>query len=288
MPCIHGTADMEPFKRSCQNDAPHLLIFSKDRACQLDSLLRSIKDHFVPLPESITVLYKTTTPEFLKGYRILEDKKIFAKAQFIKEQKFEQDVHRVMAGFSDDSLVMFFVDDNIVFKQCDVRTVLDAFTQKHLFVSTRVSRNYPQDTAPVFLQNDSYLEWKWNYNKRHWVTWNYPFSVDGNIFHGNHIKKIIQKISFSAPNSFEGHMHFCRHAWWIKRIPLALSLKDVSVFNNPLNKVQTEGETWHKEVTAEYLNEKYCDGYCIDNTPIYNSGPTATHFSAMVSFVKLF
>jgi hypothetical protein len=150
----------------------------------------------------------------------------------------------------------------------------------------RASRAYPADTPPEFMTDGEFLEWKWNYSKRKWVTWNYPFSVDGNIYHARHMKKIIKKISFAAPNSFEGAMHTYRHAWWIKRIARALALPDAVVFNNPLNRVQTEGETWHRDLTAEHINKKYVEGYCIDNSVFYNSRPDSTHCAVDVSFIK--
>lgn len=264
----------------------HLIILSKDRACQLDSLLRGIHDHFLVPYEGITVLYRATTAAFEAGYDALAKRRICDTITWRPEKGFSLDVRDIIGALGDDSLVMFLVDDTIVFRPCVLDKALAAFTDKHLFISLRASRSYPADVPPEFITDGDFLEWKWNYSRWKWVTWNYPFSVDGNIFHAGHIKKVVKKISFEAPNSFEGRMHTYRHAWWIKRIARALALPDAVVFNNPLNRVQAEGETWHNNVQVEYLNDKYLAGMQIDNSVLYRAKPSATHYAVPLSFVE--
>jgi hypothetical protein len=263
-----------------------IVVFSKDRACQCDSLLRSLRDHFRAQTAGITVLYRATTAAFRSGYDMLMRRSIIKGITWRPEKTFPDDVRDIVGGFGNDSLVMFLTDDAVIFKHCVLDRVLDVFTDKHLFVSLRASRTYAEDTPPEFIAHGAYLEWKWNYSRRKWVTWNYPFSVDGNIFHARHLKKVVGKISFKAPNSFEGRMHAYRHTLWVKRIAYALAAAEAVVFNNPLNRVQTEGRTWHKNVTAEYLNERYLAGLEIDNGELYRAAPSATHFAVPVSFVR--
>lgn len=254
------------------------IIFSKDRPLQLDSLLRSIKDHFQIPFNKIIILYKSSSHLFQEGYRKLIDRKIIPNCQWINENEFRNDLYNVLRSFEEDSLIMFLVDDDIFFKQFEGPNVLNAFSDKHLFISLRASRDYKNDIQPRFLKTNEYLEWKWNYNRKKPVTWNYPFSIDGNIFHTSIIKKIVSNISFSAPNTFEGNMHIYRHAWWLKRIKLALAPLKPAVVNNPLNKVQTEGETWNRNISVESLNQKYLEGFQIDNSVFYSSEPTGIHY----------
>jgi hypothetical protein len=269
--------------------APNLdiVIFSKDRACQCDSLLRSIRDNFRAPYVSLTVLYKASGPAFQAGYDLLAARSELQRATLRPQRSFYEDVRSLCNGLDDTSQVMFLVDDDIVFRPCDISAAAEAFTDEHLFISLRASRSYAGDGAPRFLSDGPYLEWKWNYHTRSWVTWNYPFSVDGNIFHADHIKKIIRNIAFDAPNSFEGRMHTYRHAWWIKRIKKALALPEAAVFNNPLNRVQTESETWHADVSADSMNEHFLNGMRIDNAALYAARPGATHHSVELSFVQL-
>jgi hypothetical protein len=263
-----------------------IVIFSKDRACQLDSLLRSLRDNFRGQHSGITVLYKATAPAYANGYEKLKQFSGNDTISWQQEKSFQNDAARILNGLDPDSLVMFLVDDDSMFRPCVLDEILDAFTDEHLFISLRVSRAYKADTPPKFLRTDTFLEWKWNFSKRRWVTWNYPFSIDGNIFHAKHIQKIISKIIFEAPNSFEGRMHAFRHHWWVKRIKKALTPLEPAVFNNPLNKVQVESDTWHGDVSAASLNEAFLSGMRINNAALYSARPDATHYSVAVSLEK--
>lgn len=262
------------------------IVFSKDRACQCASLLDSIADHLRPIPASITVLYRATDPDFAAGYQLASAKARCAGITWRAEISFATDVRGICMGMPDESPVMFLVDDDIVHREAALEGTLDAFTKEHLFVSLRASRTYAADTPPSFLHEGEYLEWKWNYAKRRWVTWNYPFSVDGTIFHASHLKRMVNEIDFEAPNSFEGRMHARRHAWWVKRIAKALAPADAVVFNNPLNRVQTEGETWNAGVSPAEINRAFLDGMRIDNARLYAAKPTGTHFDAGLHFAK--
>jgi hypothetical protein len=264
----------------------NIVILSKDRACQVLSLLQSLRDHFNAPCTGITVLYRATSPAFAAGYELARGETAADGLRWQQEQSFRGDVAALCSRLDDEALAMFLVDDDIVHREAPLGGVLGAFTKNHLFVSLRASRAYGCDTPPEFIVADPYLEWKWNYSKRKPVTWNYPFSIDGNIFHAAHIKKIIREISFAAPNSLEGRMHAYRHRWWVKRIKKALAPLDAVVFNNPLNRVQAEGETWNAGVSPDEINRAFLGGMRIDNPRLYAARPTATHFDAGLHFVK--
>jgi hypothetical protein len=264
----------------------HCIVFSKDRACQCASLLESLSDHLRPFPASLTVLYRASTSDFAAGYALAQANARCDNMIWRPEISFETDVRGLVFGQNDSSLVMFLVDDDIVFREAELNTVLDFFTKEHLFVSLRASRSYTADQPPEFTGSDPCLRWQWNFSKRKLGTWNYPFSVDGNIFHAGHLKRMVNEIDFAAPNSFEGNMHARRHAWWVKRIKYALAPKEAVVFNNPLNRVQTEGETRHAGVSAQEINQAFLTGMRIDNATLYDTQPTETHFEAGIPFVK--
>jgi hypothetical protein len=264
----------------------HIIIFSKDRACQLDSLLRSIRDHFAVPIQRIDVLYRSSGDDFSRGYEQTISRKILPNISWTAETSFRQNLTDKVAELDDKDLVMFLVDDDVVFRRFDNAGVFAALSPRHLFISLRASRTYADDIPPQFLISDGWLEWKWNYHKDGPVTWNYPFSVDGNVFRAAVIKKVLRRIRFSAPNSFEGEMHRYRHAWWIKRTKLALAPLEAVVVNNPLNKVQTEGDTWHQDVSAESLNRTYLDGYHINNGSLCAQNPTAIHYPMKLEFER--
>ena len=110
-----------------------IIIFSKDRALQLDSLLRSIKDNFKISFESIYILFNTSDNIFANGYKILMGRNYFNNIHWIKEKYFRDDIIEIINGLSDDSKVMFIVDDDIVFRPFKEKYLLGYLTNKHLF-----------------------------------------------------------------------------------------------------------------------------------------------------------
>jgi hypothetical protein len=267
-------------------DPLHIVIFSKDRACQLHSLLESMCDHFRGLKYSLSIVYRASEEAFTEGYHQLISHSPLADMRWIEEKDFREDLLHIINELPSESFVMFLVDDDIVFRPLLHNDVMRAFSHKHLFISLRCSRDYVKYLQPSFLSIDPVLEWKWNYGRKKSLSWNYPFSVDGNIFHTKHIQKIIRTLDFKAPNSLEGRLHHYRHTWWVKWVRGALAPQHAVIVNNPLNKVQTEGETWHNNGDIASLNQMYCKGYRIDNQPLYRALPDDTHFAMDITFKK--
>lgn len=264
----------------------HIVVFSKDRAAQLDSLLRSIHDHFAVRFTTLTVLYRATTDAYAAGYE-LAGTRTTLPVTWQPERDFRADLLALINGLPRDHLIMFLVDDDIVFRRFDDRSLLEQFSPKHLFISLRCSRRYPALTPPPFIESTRYLEWRWNYGRRKRYGWNYPFSLDGNIFHVRHMQRALPRVRFKAPNSLEGNLHTYRHKWWVKRIRLALAPAEAVVVNNPLNRVQTEGETPHQDVDPQMMNREYLAGKIIDNSQYYANPPTHVHNPAPLAFVSV-
>jgi hypothetical protein len=87
-----------------------ICIFSKDRACQLELLLKSIK-RFVKDwdKQKIGIIYKASDKSYENGYDLV--KKKHPEFTYIFETNFHKDV----LGFFKETfkLVMFLVDDDV-------------------------------------------------------------------------------------------------------------------------------------------------------------------------------
>ncbi len=264
--------------------ALHIIVFSKDRAAQLDCLLRTIAKNLTSPLGHVYVLYRSSSDEFRSGYDRLRTR-VSKQIRFVEEQNFRTDLFSILAGIEDESFLMFLVDDDIMLAPIDVTTLLTSFTKRHLFISLRCSRTYP-GKLPFFFRTDPILEWRWDYQRKP-VTWNYPFSVDGNMFASGHIKKLIKSIDFQGPNSLEGRLHRIRHhRWSIRFRPRALGPTSPVIVNNPMNSVQTEGSTWHQDISPEMLNREFLSGKIIDDQPFYSHVPSGTHEAISVRFVS--
>jgi len=265
----------------------NIIIFSKDRACQINSLLRSLKDNFYYTPDTVSILYKYTNSGFEDGYNKVISENIITNINWLREIDFKSNVRDLVLKMSPESLIMFLVDDNIIFRKIDITPTVANFHHKHLFISLRASRSYPRDKdLPFFSETNGFLEWQWQVKRKKSNTWNYPFSVDGNIYQSVRMQQILNNLTFAAPNSFESAMHAYRKCRWIRQINKAISPIEPAIFNNPLNRVQTEGTTWHKDIDPEFINKKYLAGFKIDNSKLYACKPMDTHDDMGLHFVS--
>lgn len=276
-----------------------LIIFSKDRACQLDLLIRTIRKQLhLPLG-NINIIYYATSHKYERGYERLKGKKILP-ATWRRQKKFKTDlIHCLRECEKQTPLVMLLVDDIVFFKSvheiAPIRALLD--DERIISVSTRQAREYTPYRLPEFEASRDYLLWSWQNADP--GTWGYPMSVDGNIFRSHDLVSFIEEVYFKAPNSLEAKLanNAARAAgrWKPQRFasrvvslfrsvdPLykkrtcSVAYLEAKIFNNPLNRVQTEGSTWHGDIDAEKLNEAYLTGRIINDCPFYETAPQAPH-----------
>jgi hypothetical protein len=263
-----------------------IVIFSKDRACQLDSLLRSLNDRLIGSNRPVFVLFKATTDRFKEGYARLKGKKILDGMVWVEEKKFRTDFLDLLNALNNDFMVMFLVDDIVFHRRIQIEELLPFFGKRHLFISLRCSRNYKADRQPRFLRTGNFLEWRWTFRSSPRGVWNYPFSLDGNIYRKKLIADACARLDFKGPNSLERELHSLRWNLFVRWRNKAIAPTEAVLFNNPLNLVQTEGKNWHQNISATDLNEKYLAGFCIDNSPLYLTRPEAVHYAVRADLLK--
>ena len=242
------------------------LIFSKDRACQLDLLLRSIDKNFMHVTGKVHVLWKATTPAFEAGYhRVIER---FPNVIMWTESDFKENTKNLLNLME---YVCFFVDDNFVYQppnilgrqvECVMERVEEAggFSFR-LGLNTIVQDPYTNaivSPLPVFHNIENLvMAWDWTSIPRN--NFGYPFSVDGHVYKASLIAKNIEDVC-PNPNALEGRFP-------IDKIPRGMfSLQQSSVINNPLNLVGSSNNNagmYHPR-SLEELNAKYLEGQQIN------------------------
>ena len=92
-----------------------VLIFSRERPCQLDLLLRSIRRH--AYYSTVSVLYRADTPDAIKGYmHVLEEHGDWIR--YVPERVFEDDVRFWLARAG--ATCGFLVDDDVFYRDAPV------------------------------------------------------------------------------------------------------------------------------------------------------------------------
>jgi len=265
------------------------LIFSRDRACQLDLLLRSIRDNFKDI-KAVYVLAKGTTLEYWQGYWKVSD--YIQKPPRVLIRNEGDDFRKMtLQSIRTDCIypyTIIFSDDDVVIRPVDLdilRHYKDDVNAITLRMGKHITYCYAKDVymdLPTFVEQDKYMLWNWQQYRRD-LDWGYPMSMAGNIWRTEPLKELWNKIDFTAPNWIEGYM--VGHAPRDK--PYTVSFKEQHVYNVANNLVQTVCKNRHSgKYPVEELNQKFLDGYRISTETLYGKTFNSANGEAEYKLIK--
>lgn len=239
----------------------NFIIYSKDRAMQLELLLRSMKIYFAEwIGFEYHILYKCSNDRFKEGYDKIKGIHKEINFKYIEETNFkEQTISFIYERYPH---VCFFVDD-LYFKSPFSILSRSFYKYKHddrvyclsLRMSPHISKCYTEgvDSPPPELDED--LMWSWRGCKGDWA---YPASLDAHIFRTFEILPLLKSLPYENPNTLEGQL-----ACHPIDKPLMVCCPESVVVNNPINKVQTVNGNSCGDISQEDLNEKFLGGKII-------------------------
>jgi hypothetical protein len=239
------------------------VVFSMDRALQLDGLLRSFFWNKIGDCD-IKVIYRTSNYNHKRSYQIVEER-FKDKVEFFEEtENFKSTLVNVLNQLKCGKL--FFLVDDIIFTEnfdCGFLSTID--TSKFIFsLRMGIHLNYSYvvnktQKLPHFIDKDNgFLFWDWSNSEYDWA---YPLSVDGHIFSVEEIKVLASHFDYKGPNSFENILQK-EKILFSKRF--GMSFKKARIFNNPCNKVQIEVINLHGEMHQDDLLKIWEGGQEID------------------------
>lgn len=246
------------------------LIFSRNRPAQLDALLMSLERN-APGVFDITVLWRSTSPEFYRGYlRLLE---INSYASILEhEGDFRTDVMRYLP---ERGPVVFFTDDSILYRP--LPSIPDVFGADLAAFSLRLGANttrcYPHNRDQRVPDQFETLWWPdeaanqtamWDWREAD-GDFGYPASLDGHIMLATDVRHMIGNQGFTNPNTLEDVLAF--HARG--RLPHALAAFGQScLVGIPANRVADTHDTNRagdlSSYSIETLNSLFLDGYRVN------------------------
>jgi len=264
-----------------------IIIFSKDRAMQLDALLGSFF-HFAKNPPALKIIYRASSNPFESAYDEVKTAYIANNVEFIKEQNFKADLTTALETIN--SSKVFFLVDDIIFKETvdfnyfekidPKKQILSLRLGKHLnFAYTLQKEQKLPDLSPS-KEFNQLLSWDWNLAEYDWA---YPLSVDGNLFDTSEVKIMVNHLNYKAPNSFEEALQLMTPLYAQRR---GLCFEKSVIVNNPCNKVQTENPNVHGAITIEELNNKWLEGYRIDFKTFQGIENKSAHQELPLKFIK--
>jgi hypothetical protein len=240
----------------------NIIVFSKDRACQLELFLRSF-NHLVKNADryDIKVLYTYSTDAFKQGYDKLMGMAT-PNVTFVKETSFKQDMIRLI--YPDNPHTVFFVDDNVFKEDFDFYDWQMDFLDWDERIACRSLRLHPNLTFCYPTQKPMKKPVFGDKNIFEWTNaegdFGYPMSQDGHIFRTKDILPFHVELDYTGPNTLEGQLVHKRHLMGKNMICYDRS----PVMNNPINKVQSVNNNVCGTITAERLNEEFLGGHIIE------------------------
>lgn len=240
------------------------IVFSKDRACQLNLLLESINKN-APGIFDLTVIYLASSEKFKSGYELIIP--AFPNVKFIEQgEDFKVDVLQLL---TDSTLTCFFTDDDIIYKPITGEDIIKSMAEDDdLFCfSLRMGQNvkfcYTLNVDNVLHNYEDHgrmIKWDWTV---HYCDFGYPLSVDGHVFRTKEIAKMIRKVAFKNPNELEINLQI------FDNFPKAkmASYKESTLVNTPNNIVNDVVPNRNAQtfgISAHELNKRLLAGEFID------------------------
>jgi len=247
------------------------IIYSKDRASQLDLLLRSI-DKYAKGKIDCHVIYRASNVLFMEAY----DKLFAGSRQYgcLRAKGYETDfrdntLHVVTVNPC--KLFGFFTDDTVLFKPFSLteNDILEEMNAQNCYAfSLRSGLNI---TKQCHYRDEGYVHPKivvqdddlfmWDTSKHSYATNNgRPMSIDGNFFTYDELLKSLVEFPWNCPRTLDGID--------VKYIgPYMMSFKHSIAVNIPVN--LTAGgyaDNWghFHQYSLECLNDKFLEGHPID------------------------
>lgn len=254
-----------------QNLKINTIIFSKDRACQLNLLLDSI-DKYYPNLFNINILYTGSTNRYLNGYERTKSK--FPNINWCLEKNMSEDVIALVD--QPYPLTMFLTDDSFFFASIyEPETIIYKLSKENGFAcfSFRIGANTNRNF--IYDGSSGYIIYQWrNYSDGYL---SYPMSVDGHVFKTNVILEKMLKIERTMPNVIEGQLsRICAP----EMPPFMSCYSQSSLVTCPVNRVQDIFTNWYGKThpqSQEYFNEQYLLGKKIDLSKLSNIQVTSPH-----------
>lgn len=257
------------------------ILFSKDRAMQLDAALKSFFLHCRDVNNiEMKVIYKASNPMFEGQYAELIGE--YASVEFLQETDFGT---QVLSSVQPGRYVLFLVDDNIFTRDFSLLPIME--TLEHhtdaLGFSLRLGRNtrycYMSDheqKLPDFHKIEhGFLKYQW-VGAEH--DFGYPLEVSSSLYRAGDLIPLLQHIAYSNPNTLEAQM--AAHAYLYNGKRFLLCSECSVTFCNPANKVQSvynnRGGT-NVQYTIHELSRMFAKGIRIDVEKYAGFMPNACH-----------
>ena len=278
------------------NNHVNIVIFSYNRAMQLDYLIRSI-DAFVKLPSyDVTVIYHCE-PDHRESYAILIQK-YTGRVKFICRAPCNSFISDILPTFfrfygnaywywkyeylrknldnfkvlfemflrqSSAAFVLLFTDDAILYNTFSLSSEIMSKLRENpaqYSYTAMVGRNITGVPDNILVEND-HCSWNY-YDKQSGTHWNWVFGVDGRVYERANLYQMVRKYLYESAITLEafGVKYVRRH----RLFSLGMSPLTSQVISVAINRVSTITNNYSGNIEVNFLKTKFIDGYALEYT----------------------
>src|SRR6266511_1190763 len=233
------------------------VVFSRDRALQLDAFLQSVRLYAPGLFGDLAVIYRATAAPFADGYRALVRE--WPDVTWREETAFGSDVTQ---SLGDRPFVVFHTDADLYFARVASFYVADEVACFSFRLGLNTTYCYPLDfdeqVTPEREERD-WIAWRWREHGR--GAFGYPLALNGHVFAFEDVRRWVQQSEFSNPNELEVSLQAFLH----ELPPLMASFRESRIVNVPANRVNESFANRNAGMhDIRELNERFLRGERID------------------------
>jgi hypothetical protein len=260
-------------------DGLKCIVFSRDRAMQLDAFLGSVEHHVPALYDEIVVLYRATTERHIFAYAVLKEER--PAATWIEESLFRDDL---LALRDRERLVAFHTDDDVFFAPVQPFELRDDEVCFTLRLGLNTTYCYPLDLTEQLSEpqiEENRVSWDWRLQGP--GAYSYPLALNGHVFRAEEAHEWLEDVAYSNPNELESALQ----ALGEKVQPRMGSFLHSVVVSIPANIVNETFPNRHagRDDVGE-LNERFLAGERIDTPAMDFKHVSACHEEIELKFAS--
>jgi hypothetical protein len=236
-----------------------LIIFSKDRAAQLELLLRSMEKFGLDKCLDVYIIHTYSDAEFARGYvELIKQYQYEGPFTFTIEQP---DVKSQVLGLIRDDNFGFSADDNYFWREPprkDFDNLVENVTAFSLRLGFNTVRQDPFNDvwqAPLSIYDDEGDTIRWDASLYHPLhNYGFPFAFDLHLFNRTVVLPLLKSCQFKTPNQLETEMVKNGEPY----PKFIRSFKESCAVNNPITNMSQI--TQSLELDLREINRRFCDG----------------------------
>jgi hypothetical protein len=233
------------------------IVFSRDRAMQLDAFLDRVERYARDLFARLVVIYTSTSTQFEEAYARLELDRPWAR--WVREEDFRDDLLRAIDAAE---TTVFHTDDDVYYRPPGSIGLRDDEVCFTLRLGVNTTYCYPLDLDERLLEpsfDGDRVSWDWR--RQGPGAYRYPLALNGHVFRTWAVESWLKRASYANPNELEAALQTCND----EVEPRMASFRESVVVSIPANIVNETYANRHGNLaTAAELNDRFLAGQRID------------------------